>query len=248
MNKSPFSVKDNVRRFENDVRERGSYAYTTQKLSCRYSNAEMSRAIYSSYEFAGKRVLDLGCGDGTYTMDFAEWGAASVLGVDPATAAVESAKVKSKLLGREGVVRFRVGNIYDFEDIAREAGNFDCIILRGVLHHLPDPEVAIAGLSKFPCAVIILEPNGSNPVLKILERFSKYHIEHEERSFTVRTISKWLNTAGFTIKSARPINLVPFFCPDWMARPLYFLGPIVERMPIIRNFVCGRLVFVAQKL
>ncbi len=38
------------------------------------------------------------------------------------------------------------------------------------------------------------------------------------------------------------IGLVPFFCPDLMARVLNALEPIVERIPVLRAIACGQYV------
>ena len=39
--------------------------------------------------------------------------------------------------------------------------------------------------------MFVIEPNGYNPVLKVLEKVSRYHIEHEERSFFPATLHAW---------------------------------------------------------
>lgn len=241
----PDTVKKNVQSFDNDVLVSGSYAYTQERLSSKTANANTSAAIAAAVPFAGKRVLDLGCGDGAYTVDFAALGVESVLGIDPVAAAVEAASARAKKLGVDAKVRFEVGNIYEIDGILREGG-FDCIVLRGVLHHLPDPERAIATLAGFRGSVVVLEPNGLNPLLKLIERFSAYHVEHEERSFSPSLIRKWLRSAGFEIIETRVLNLVPIFCPDWMARSLNQVGPLVEHIPLLRDIACGQVLISAR--
>lgn len=240
------TTKKNVSRFEDDVRAMGSYAYTAERLSAKFANGRISDAIAAAYPFAGKRVLDLGCGDGAYTVEFAAFGVDSVLGVDPAAAAIEAAQARSESLGLGERVRFATGNIYDLDTLLSD-GHFDVIVLRGVLHHLPDPARAIKGLAGFNGSVLVLEPNGLNPVLKLLERFSRYHIEHEERSFSPALIRQWLNAAGMQVTTCRLVNLVPFFCPDWMARVLRKVEPLVERLPGLRAISCGQTLIVAQR-
>ena len=239
-------VKDNVHRFDEDVRKTGSYAYTAEKLSAQYANARISESIAKSYDFSGKNVLDLGCGDGAYTLEFPALGAKRVLGIDPAHVAVEAASRKAKKAGLDGAVSFEVGNIYD---LTEQIGvrTFDCLVLRGVLHHLPDPKKAIACISTLANTVIILEPNGYNPVLKLLERFSQYHIEHEERSFLPKTIQSWCDSANLKVSSIEHINLVPMFCPDWMARSCKSIEPLVEKIPLIREVGCGQCIIVARR-
>lgn len=239
-------IKRNVSQFDEDVRQTGSYAYTAERLSARIANSRFSECIANSFDFEGKAVLDLGCGDGTYTLEFPVLGVNEVLGVDPAGVAIDAANIKARKYGLDASVRFEVGNIYALEHYL--AGNrFDCIVLRGVLHHLPDPARAIAGLASFGGTIIVLEPNGNNPVLKLLEKYSRYHIEHEERSFSPSTIQSWLANAGFSVCSSKVFNLVPMFCPDWMAKVLRGIGPIVERLPLLRDIACGQSIIVARR-
>lgn len=240
------TIKKNVSQFDKDVQQTGSYAYTAERLSASIANARFSECIANAYEFKNKTVLDLGCGDGTYTLEYAKLGVAKVVGVDPAVAAIEVANAKAKKNSIDTTVKFEVGNIYALEDYLAD-NKFDCIVLRGVLHHLPDPERAIAGLAAFKGTIIVVEPNGNNPVLKLLEKYSRYHVEHEERSFSPTLIHTWFTAAGFTIKSSKVFNLVPMFCPDWMAKLLRVVGPLVERIPLLRDIACGQSLIVANK-
>jgi|PlaIllAssembly_1097288.scaffolds.fasta_scaffold62147_2 2-polyprenyl-3-methyl-5-hydroxy-6-metoxy-1,4-benzoquinol methylase len=240
------TTKKNVSQFNEDVRQTGSYAYTVERLSAHLANARISEGIAKSVDFTGKTVLDLGGGDGAYTLEFPSLGVKAVVGVDPAGVAIEAANAKARKLGLDATVKFEVGNIYALERYLA-SNRFDCIVLRGVLHHLPDPARAIAGLAAFRGTIVVLEPNGNNPVLKLIEKYSHYHIKHEERSFTPALIRSWLTSAGFRVRSSKVLNLVPFFCPDWMAKGLRFIEPIVERLPVVRNIACGQSIIVAQR-
>lgn len=240
------NTKENVNRFDADVKATGSYAYTAERLSAQLANGRITEGISSAYPFSGKRVLDLGCGDGAYTVMFASLGVESVLGIDPAATAIEAAARRAEAAGVADRIRFATGNIYELGSLLDE-DRFDVIVLRGVLHHLPDPARAIAALAGFKGTIIVLEPNGFNPVLKFLEKFSRYHIEHEERSFLPMTIESWLKSAGFEVRQSSVINLVPMFCPDWMARPLVGIGSVVEKVPLIRTIACGQSLIVAKR-
>lgn len=242
----PPDIKQNVRRFDEDVRKQGAYAYTGDRLSAQLANGRISRSIAESFDFHGASVLDLGCGDGAYTVEFAALGVRQVVGLDPAAVAIEAARTRAQALGVADTVRFEVGNIYDLDEHL-SSGRFDCIVIRGVLHHLPDPARALAGLAAFEGTVVVLEPNGSNPVLKLLERFSRYHIDHEERSFRPGVICKWLTAAGLTVRSCRVLNLVPFFCPELAAKALRTIEPLVERIPLLRDIACGQSIIVATR-
>lgn len=246
MSQTPLSTKDNVRRFDEDVRDQGAYAYTGDRLSAQLANARISRSIAESFDFRGASVLDLGCGDGAYSVEFAALGVRQIVGVDPAAAAIEAARARAQTLGVADTVLFEVGNIYDLADYL-VPGRFNCIVIRGVLHHLPDPARALAGLAAFDGTVVVLEPNGNNPVLKLLERLSRYHVEHEERSFSPRAIRSWLTDAGLPVRSCCVLNLVPFFCPDMLSRVLGKATPLIEGIPLLREVACGQVVITARR-
>lgn len=239
-------VKKNVRRFDEDVRKQGAYAYTGDRLSAQFANGRISRSIAEAFDFHGASVLDLGCGDGAYTVEFAALGVRQVVGLDPAAVAIEAARTRAHAMGVADTVRFEVGNIYDLDEYL-SSGLFDCIVIRGVLHHLPDPARALAGLAAFEGTVVVLEPNGNNPVLKLLERFSRYHIDHEERSFRPASICSWINASGLTVRSCCVLNLVPFFCPDLAAKALRATEPLVERIPLLRDIACGQVIITARR-
>ena len=132
----------NVREFNQDVAAHDGYVYATgERLSCRLSNGRMSRAIVELGDVAGKRVLDIGCGDGTYSRELVEAGAAQVVGIDAAEAAVHLARTR---FGTSDRLRFEVLDIYA---LAAQAERYDVAVVRGFLHHLYDVERAIDRIS-----------------------------------------------------------------------------------------------------
>lgn len=237
------NTKKNVSVFSRDVSEGGFYAYTGERLSSQLANERISKGVNHIYPVQGKKILDIGCGDGTYSLELFAHGAASVLGIDPSTKAIEAATAKAQSAGVVEHVSFQPGNIYDLA----LTETFDCMVLRGVLHHLPDAAKALQAIAPFASALVIVEPNGTNPVLKVIEKTSTYHKEHEEQSFLYPTIKTWLIHAGFTSIDHCYINLVPYFCPDWMAKLCKKVEPLVEAVPFVRNIACGQYMILAQK-
>lgn len=235
-------TKANVNKFSEDAISSGSYAYTTERLSSTLANQRISRALKELYSLQGKRILDMGCGDGTYTLELARANAADVLGMDPAEGAVKTARRKAEEAGVANV-RFMSGNLYDIDIQER----FDCTVLRGVLHHLPDAGLAIRKLAPLSDHMLIVEANGTNPILKLIEKTSRYHIEHEEQSFTLQTIRSWLDAAGMSIAAWQCVNLVPMFCPDWLARGCKIFEPAAERTPFIRSVCCAQYIILAER-
>jgi ubiquinone/menaquinone biosynthesis C-methylase UbiE len=228
--------------FNRDVASNEGYLYTRNaRLSSALANRRLTKAILSSTDFRGKSVLDVGCGDGTYTMELYERGKPSrVHGVDHAEQAVKSAQGRST----SAAVTFEVCSA---ESLTMADGSFDIAHLRGVLHHLDRPFAALREAMRVARTVVVMEPNGYNPVLKLLERVSRYHIEHQERSFFPTMFHRWARELGGTVRSPVFIGLVPFFCPDPMARVLSAIEPTAERIPGVRSLCCGSHVFVIER-
>jgi ubiquinone/menaquinone biosynthesis C-methylase UbiE len=70
---------------------------------------EETRVIHELVDFAGRDVLDVGCGDGRLTWRFAA-PAHSVLGLDPVAESIETARA-SVPAGLEQKVRFQVADM-----------------------------------------------------------------------------------------------------------------------------------------
>jgi SAM-dependent methyltransferase len=236
----PRAREGNVARFNRDVAEFGGYAYSvTDRLSSRLANARVSAAVDKVAQrvgLKGKRVLDIGCGDGSYTLELLAYQPAFLLGIEPAPLATERAQARAAGLAN---VAFRNLGIEDVETLPE---TFDVAVLRGVLHHLPDVERGIDIVCRHVDWVIVVEPNGLNPVLKLLEKFSRYHIEHEERSFVPGRLDCMFEACGATRESAEFLSIVPYLCPDWIARILGFFEPIVEALPFVNRIGCGQTV------
>lgn len=84
----------------------------------------------------GRRVLDLGCNAGTWTLEALNAGADFVLGVDGRDVNIENAKAKIAEAGVDpSRYRFEVGNILD---LAADP-SFDVVLCLGVFYHVSKP-------------------------------------------------------------------------------------------------------------
>lgn len=159
-----------ARPFERDLAARGRLLYTGDRLSARLANARLTEAVLAAASFEGRRVIDIGCGDGTYSVELAALGRPARLhGVDPAAVAVHVARRQAE--GRDGL-SFEVGSAHA---LRHADGAFDLAVLRGVLHHVDRPADALREALRVASTVVVVEPNGLNPGLKMLERTSRYH-------------------------------------------------------------------------
>jgi len=96
--------------------------------------------------FAGKLVLDAGCGIGRHAYFAARYGASEVVAMD-LSAAVETAREVLADLPNAHVVQ---GDIYrpPFR-LGDGGGDFDFVYSIGVLHHLPNPHAGFTSLLRF---------------------------------------------------------------------------------------------------
>lgn len=95
----------------------------------------------------GKRVLEVGCGIGTDTINFARAGA-QVTAVDLSTESLAMAKQRAGVFGFQDQVRFFQA---DAERLAESVlvEHYDLVYSFGVIHHTPQPARAAAQIRKY---------------------------------------------------------------------------------------------------
>lgn len=242
-----MNYNKNVDSFNRDVLQ-GNYAYYGEKLSCRLANARIDRGLAElarEFPLAGKSVLDIGSGDGTTALYLCELGAERVVGIDPAENAVA---VAGERCAREplakGKTQFIVADLESFSSNEQ----FDVVMFSRVIHHLPDPENRVRQAAAFAPACLVIEPNGWNPALKVIEKISPYHRAHDEKSYTPAALAGWFAAAGYTIRQRLYVNLVPMFCPDALAKLCKFFEPLVESIPLVNTLCCGQVLFYGEKI
>lgn len=89
--------------------------------------------------FAGKSVLDVGCGMGRNPFFMLKNGAAKMVALDVDEGSLEAARRNLESDPRAKVVK---GSVYDLDPAV--LGTFDRVTNIGVLHHLAEPERALA--------------------------------------------------------------------------------------------------------
>jgi SAM-dependent methyltransferase len=232
----------NIDVFDRDARENQGYLYTaTTRLSSRLATGRSADVILEMGRFAGRSVLDMGCGDGYYTLRFWDRGGPRALvGVDGSREAVAVAEANKG--GRP--IRFLVGDAYrlPFPD-----DSFDLALVQSILHHADRPRAMIREAFRLAPEVLIHEPNGNNFGLKIIEKASRYHREHREKSYGSRRLRRWVREAGGRVVRQRFAGFVPMFCPDRLARLMKGAEPLLERLPLLSALGCAVYVLVARR-
>lgn len=110
-----------------------------------------------------KRVLEIGCGIGTDTINFARHGA-RVTAVDLSGKSLEMARSRAEVFGLEDRIRFFQGSAEQLEQVVPPEP-FDLVYSFGVIHHTPHPERVLEQLRKY------VQP-GSTVKIMVYHRYS----------------------------------------------------------------------------
>lgn len=236
------SLKQNVQEFNRNVNENGGFLYTTNaQFSSHVANKRISDEIFKLIKPEYETLVDIGCGDGMYTHNIKQnFPELDVHGFDPAGSAIQIAKEKYPS------VEFSTINLLD-PALPIPDKKYDVGVIRGVLHHLADQQLAISNAFKLADNLIIMEPNGNNPILKLIEKTSKYHIEHEEQSFFQWKLKRWIRKAGGRVDAFRYVGYVPFFFPTLPARIIYLFQPFLERIPVLKHIFSAQFIIACSK-
>jgi ubiquinone/menaquinone biosynthesis C-methylase UbiE len=138
--------------------------------------------IHEVASFAGKRVLDVGCGNGYVLSHYARHGA-EVYGIDITPTAV-------RLCQQRFAYRSLTGHFQeaDAEHLPFPDNEFDCVCSMGVLHHVPDPARAVAEIHR------VLKPGGRLIVMFYHKHSALYRVNFRLRRFmTGKSIRQLVN-------------------------------------------------------
>lgn len=169
----------------------------------RWRTAANSAAYLLDHLAPGQDLLDVGCGPGTITTDFARRIAPGrVIGVDTAASVIAEAAAEAD----EGNVEFRVADAYALEF---EPDSFDVVHAHQLLQHLGDPVAALEEMRR------VLRPGGIvavrdadfagfvwYPADPMLDRWlALYHdltARNGAQADAGRRLMAWVRAAGFT--------------------------------------------------
>lgn len=180
-------------------------------------------------KWCGKKVLEIGCGIGTDTINFARFGA-NVTAVDLSTKSLNIAKMRANAFGEH--IKFYDANV---ECLSNKVAvkPYDLVYSFGVIHHTPNPTVAIQEIKKYmkPGSIlkIMVYNRWSWKVLGIIIKHGWRHLWDIDRSismyseaqtgcpvtytFTKRSIAKLLD--GFKIESMEIEHIFPYVVSEY---------------------------------
>ena len=176
--------------------------------SHRWRTAENSAGYLLPHLAPGQRLLDVGCGPGTITLDLAERVApGAVVGIDASPDVIAAATAARDGAGLDATrVTLAVGDVYD---LAADDASFDVIHAHQVLQHLTDPVAALREMRR------LLAPNGlvavresdygafawapEDPLLdRWLELYHQVTRANGADADAGRHLPGWFRAAGFT--------------------------------------------------
>jgi len=95
----------------------------------------------------GKKVLEIGCGIGTDTINFARNGS-QVTAIDLSPQSLELARKRAQVYGLEDQIRFHSGSAEELSSFL-PVEPYDLIYSFGVIHHTPHPERVVAEMRNY---------------------------------------------------------------------------------------------------
>ncbi len=174
--------------------------------SHRWRTVENSAAYLLPHLGSGTTILDVGCGPGTITLDFANRvSPGHVIGVDLASEAIEAAQAERENRGAPNVA-FHTADLYalEFAD-----NTFDIVHAHQVLQHLPDPVAALREMKRVckPGGIVAARDGdyeamtwypASPPMNAWLTMYDTVARANKGEPNAGRYLLAWAHAAGFT--------------------------------------------------
>lgn len=157
----------------------------------------------------GKRVLDIACNSGFWSIQCALMGA-DVVGFDARPELIEQANLVRSIVGAENA-EFKV---LDFWDMNPESlgGTFDVVLNLGILYHLPDPVAVLNRTKRMTNGTILLDT--------AIDKAEDTLIRLEwEEAFDIRATSK-SGIVSFPTRSSIDLILRHINCSKWKEIPV----------------------------
>jgi len=201
--------KERERLFFNQVTE-----FKGRKLASKfYAAVESSRRYCEEFLISNchnKRVLEYGCGTGSYSLLLAEHGA-EVVGIDISDTRIEVARARAEERGLKNVTFL----VMDAEMMQFEDDSFDMICGGGILHHL-DINKALRELTRVlkpEGKAIFIEPMGHNPLINLFRKLtprSRTEDEHPLTAGDLELIRRFFRQVNYRFFHLSSLLAVPF--------------------------------------
>lgn len=157
-------------------------------------------------DIVGKRVLDVGCGNGYFGWRMLEAGASEVIGIEPMPICAIQHSVVAQYLPE------LPNHVYPLRlEALKLAAPFDCAFSMGVIYHQEDAEKHLYQLHSHlrPGGVLVLESlvvdESYAPYLELAGNHRYARMRNVWKIPTLSTLTRWLIEAGF--RESRVIDI-----------------------------------------
>jgi len=168
--------------------------------------------------WAGKRVLEIGCGMGTDAVNFAR-NDAIYTGVELSTSSLNLAKQRFEVFGLSGT--FIEGNAEEIDQLL-QGKTFDLIYSFGVLHHTPSLENALKGIhtlmhsnSVFKMMIYAENSWKSSMIAAGLDQPEAQYGCPIANTYTRHQITEILSKSGFSVESIEQDHVFPYVVEEY---------------------------------
>lgn len=170
------------------------------------------KSAFDEIDFAGKKVLDIGCWDGLWSFEAEKRGAVDVYATDYRCQRSyydqPTFQVAHRILGSKARY-YPDMSVYDITDL--QAADFDVVVFTGVYYHLKHPLLAFSRIRTVMKEGGILIVEG--PAIDNLENaYATFHYRHwfsgDPSNWwtpTIRCLREWIECSFFDIIAARTV-------------------------------------------
>ena len=189
-------------RFAEDFEELNNYVVGKSDMTIILNELSKQKGL--------KNILELGCGNGTYSKVLAK-NADKLLATDFSDEMVNAAKIRLK-----SILNIKVEKANCF-NLPYADNSFDTIFMANLLHIIPEPEKAVVEskrvLTKSGRIIVIdFTPEGMTffnklgLVYRYLKTYGKPPSKRQGQNLTVKKIQEMLGSNGFKIEEAKLIG------------------------------------------
>ena len=192
----------------------------------------------------GMKILELGCGTGSFTSELARSGA-DITAIDVSPELLEIAKANWSAAN----VRYEIQNAYA---LTYSDATFDSVVGSSILHHLEIEEALreIYRVLKPGGTIYFTEPNMLNPQIAIQKNVPwikrRLGDSPDETAFFRWSLRRLLTQTGYSDVQIDPFDFLHPKTPVPLIDPLNALGRFLESMPAVSEFA-GSLYIRAVK-
>jgi len=212
----------------------GTREYFNEVEKRKYFVEPHIREFAAFNRWKNKKVLEIGCGIGTDTVNFARHGA-KVTALELSEKSLDLAAKRAEVYGLQEDIRFFQGNAEDLSECV-PVEPYDLVYSFGVIHHTPHPERVIDQIRSYvipgSTVKIMVYNRRSWKVLWIIMVYGKGRFwrarsliaQNSEAetgcpvtyTYTRRELKALLEDQGFNVEDIRVEHIFPYRIPDYV--------------------------------